>query len=211
MTEPAEPVKAAAGTGAPPADGVAWNRINWDRTTAEVMRLQVRIAKATRERRWNKVQALQHLLTHSRSGKLLAVKRVTENAGKRTAGVDGKIWATPMSRTKAAQALTHKGCQPLPLRRVYIPKNNGKERPLGIPTMPDRAMQALWLMALLPIAETTADPNSYGFRPKRSAADAVEQCFKALAKRDSAQWVPEGDIRGCSTTSVTTGCWRISR
>ncbi|NVH78378.1 hypothetical protein FSB08_39985 [Paraburkholderia sp. JPY432] len=115
MTEPAEPVKGAAGTGAPPADG-AWNQINWDNVTAEVTRLQVRIAKATRERRWNKVQALQHLLTHSRNGKLLAVKRVTENAGKRTAGVDGRIWATPMSKLKATQALTHKGYQPLPLR-----------------------------------------------------------------------------------------------
>ncbi|MGF6735827.1 group II intron reverse transcriptase/maturase [Paraburkholderia youngii] len=196
MTEPAEPVKGAAGTGAPPADG-AWNQINWDNVTAEVTRLQVRIAKATRERRWNKVQALQHLLTHSRNGKLLAVKRVTENAGKRTAGVDGRIWATPMSKLKATQALTHKGYQPLPLRRVHIPKSNGKKRPLGIPTMHDRAMQALWLMALLPIAETTADPNSYGFRPKRSTADAVEQCFNALAKRNSAQWVLEGDIRGC--------------
>lgn len=197
MTGSAETVKAVAGTGAPPAYGVAWDQINWDDVTAEVTRLQVRIAKATREHRWNKVQALQHLLTRSRSGKLLAVKRVTENAGKRTAGVDGKIWATPVSRLKAAQSLTHRGYQPLPLRRVYIPKSNGKERPLGIPTMHDRAMQALWLMALLPIAETTADPNSYGFRPKRSTADAVEQCFNALAKRNSAQWVLEGDIRGC--------------
>ncbi|WP_198387469.1 reverse transcriptase N-terminal domain-containing protein, partial [Burkholderia ubonensis] len=175
MTGSAETVKAVAGTGAPPAYGVAWDQINWDDVTAEVTRLQVRIAKATREHRWNKVQALQHLLTRSRSGKLLAVKRVTENAGKRTAGVDGKIWATPVSRLKAAQSLTHRGYQPLPLRRVYIPKSNGKERPLGIPTMHDRAMQALWLMALLHIAETTADPNSYGFRPKRSTADAVEQ------------------------------------
>lgn len=126
MTEPVEPVKAAAGTGAPPAYGVAWDQINWDNVIAEVTRLQVRIAKATRERRWNKVQALQHLLTRSLSGKLLAVKRVTENAGKRTAGVDGRIWATPMSRLKATQSLTHRGYQPLPLRRVYIPKSNGR-------------------------------------------------------------------------------------
>ena len=77
---------------------------------------------------------MQHLLTRSHSGKLLAVKRVTENEGKRTAGVDGKIWKTPMSKMKASQALTHRGYQPLPLRRVYLPKSNGKKRPLGIPT-----------------------------------------------------------------------------
>lgn len=198
MTVPARTAKAAtAGTGAPPAFEETWDQINWDQVTDEVTRLQVRIAKATQAGRWNKVQALQRLLTRSRSGKLLAVKRVTENKGKRTAGVDGAIWATPMSKLKASQSLTHRGYQPLPLRRVYIPKSNGKKRPLGIPSMFDRAMQALWLLALNPVAETTADPNSYGFRPRRSTADAIEQCFNALAKRDSAQWVLEGDIRGC--------------
>ena len=198
MTVPARTARATtASTGAPPAFEETWDQINWDQATEEVTRLQVRIAKATQAGRWNKVQALQRLLTRSHSGKLLAVKRVTENAGKRTAGVDGKIWKTPMSKMKASQALTHRGYQPLPLRRVYIPKSNGKKRPLGIPTMQDRAMQALWLLALNPVAETTADKNSYGVRPRRSTADAIEHCFNALAKRDSAQWVLEGDIRGC--------------
>jgi len=186
MTVPARTARATtASTGAPPAFEETWDQINWDQATEEVTRLQVRIAKATQAGRWNKVQALQRLLTRSHSGKLLAVKRVTENAGKRTAGVDGKIWKTPMSKMKASQALTHRGYQPLPLRRVYIPKSNGKKRPLGIPTMHDRAMQALWSQALNPVAETTADKNSYGFRPRRSTADAIEQCFNALAKRDS--------------------------
>jgi RNA-directed DNA polymerase len=198
MTESVGAARAVtAGAGAPPTYDGIWDQINWDEVTKEVTRLQARIAKATQAGRWNKVQALQHLLTRSHSGKLLAVKRVTENAGRRTAGVDGKIWATPMSKLKASQSLTHRGYQPLPLRRVYIPKSNGKKRPLGIPSMFDRAMQALWLLALNPVAETTADPNSYGFRPRRSTADAIEQCFIALAKRDSAQWVFEGDIRGC--------------
>jgi RNA-directed DNA polymerase len=188
MTVLAGAVQAATvGAGAPPDSDGTWEQINWDHVTTEVTRLQARIAKATQAGKWNKVQALQHLLTRSRSGKLLAVKRVTENAGKRTAGVDGKIWSTPMSKLKATQSLTHRGYQPLPLRRVYIPKSNGKNRPLGIPSMLDRAMQALWLLALSPVAETTADPNSYGFRPRRSTADAIEQCFNALAKRESAR------------------------
>ena len=198
MTVPTRKAKATApGTGAPPANEETWDQIKWDYVTEEVTRLQMRIAKATKAGRWNKVQALQRLLTRSRSGKLLAVKRVTENKGKRTAGVDGRIWATPMSKLKAVQSLTHRGYQPKPLRRVYLPKGGGRFRPLGIPVMRDRSMQALWHLALSPVAETTADPNSYGFRPKRSTADAIEQCFKVLAKRDSAQWTLEGDIRGC--------------
>ena len=198
MTVAKPAVKAVANdTGAPPAFGVMWDQIDWDHVIDEVTRLQVRIAKATQAGRWNKVHALQHLLTRSLSGKLLAVKRVTENAGKRTAGVDGKIWKTPQSKMKASKALMHRGYRSQPLRRVYIPKSNGKKRPLGIPTMHDRAMQALWLLALNPVAETTADKNSYGFRPRRSTADAIEHCFRALAKRDSAHWILEGDIRGC--------------
>jgi len=142
----------------------AWHSIDWESAYRNVCRLQARIVKAIQAGRWGKAKALQHLLTHSFSGKALAVRRVTENQGKRTPGVDRKTWDTPEEKATAVQTLRQRGYSPLPLRRVYIPKNNGKMRPLGIPTMKDRAMQALHLQALDPIAETTADPNSYGFR-----------------------------------------------
>jgi len=174
-----------------------WDQIDWAKCERQVRRLQARIVKATREGRWGKVKALQRLLTCSFSGKALAVKRVTENQGKRTPGVDGVRWPTPATRLKALGSLHRRGYRPLPLRRVYIPKANGKQRPLGIPTMKDRAMQALYLLALEPIAETAADPNSYGFRPKRSTADALQQCFNVLCRGCSPQWVLEGDIKGC--------------
>jgi RNA-directed DNA polymerase len=145
------------------------------------------------------VKALQRLLTHSYSAKVLAVKRVTENKGKRTPGVDGEVWNTPQKKARAVRTLQWHGYRPQPLRRIYIPKNSDKtkKRPLSIPTIKDRAMQALYLMALDPIAETTADPNSYGFRKERSPADAIQQCYTILARKDSALWILEGDIRAC--------------
>jgi RNA-directed DNA polymerase len=181
----------------PDQEASDWDRIPWDECHRRVRRLQERIVKATREGRWGKVKSLQWLLTHSFYGKALAVKRVTENKGRHTPGVDGAIWRGPGIRYQAIGTLRRRGYQPLPLRRVHIPKNNGKLRPLGIPTMRDRAMQALHLLALAPVAETLGDPNSYGFRSGRSTADAIEECFVLLGRSDAAQWVLEGDIKGC--------------
>ena len=148
-----------------------WNAVDWRRVERNVRGMQIRIAKATREGKWRKVKALQRMLTRTLSAKVLAVKRVTENQGKRTAGVDGELWETPEKRFAAVGRMMQRGYRPLPLRRVYIPKANGKKRPLGIPTMLDRAMQALYLLALEPVSESTSDPNSYGFRSNRSTAD----------------------------------------
>lgn len=174
-----------------------WQAIDWRRVEATVRRLQARIVQAQQAGKRGKVRALQHLLTHSFSGKALAVRRVTENQGRHTPGVDQVVWDTPAKKATAIRHLRQRRYRPAPLRRIYIPKRNGKRRPLGIPTMRDRAMQALYLLALDPVAETTGDPNSYGFRSARSAADAIEQCFITLAKAVSPEWILEGDIRAC--------------
>ncbi|MDS9765227.1 group II intron reverse transcriptase/maturase, partial [Pseudomonas aeruginosa] len=183
--------------GAPSHESVTWHSIDWAACHREVRRLQARIVKATRQGKHGKVKALQWILTHSFSGKALAVRRVTENQGKKTPGVDGITWSTPEAKSQAMLSIKRRGYRPQPLKRVYIPKANGKMRPLGIPTMRDRAMQALYLLALEPVAETTADGRSFGFRPERSTADAIEQCFTALSKKVAPQWVLEGDIKGC--------------
>ncbi|AKH63807.1 hypothetical protein VY86_11150 [Photorhabdus thracensis] len=125
------------GVGAPLDSSELWHPIPWESCHREVKRLQMRIVKATKEGRWNKVKALQRLLTHSFSGKALAVKRVTENRGKRTAGVDRVTWTTPKSKYQAITTLKSRGYRPKPLRRIYIPKSHGKKRPLSIPCMRD--------------------------------------------------------------------------
>jgi group II intron reverse transcriptase/maturase len=196
-TETAETKLSDHSVGAASHGAEKWHSIDWAKAHRIVRRLQARIVKATQAGKRGKVKALQRLLTHSFSGKALAVKRVTENQGKRTPGVDGKTWNTPQEKAVAIQMLRQRGYHPKPLRRIYIPKSNGGKRPLSIPCMSCRAMQALYLLALDPVAETTADPNSYGCRKERSPADAIEQCFKALGKARSPQWILEGDIKAC--------------
>lgn len=174
-----------------------WHQIDWGRVHRNVRGIQVRIAKATMEGDWRRVKALQRYLTRSFCGRAMAVRRVTENHGRNTPGVDRETWSTPDTKWVAINRLKRRGYRALPLRRVYIPKANGKKRPLGIPTMKDRAMQALYLLALQPVSETTADPNSYGFRPGRSTADAMLQCYMLLRKKGCPQWILEADIEGC--------------
>jgi RNA-directed DNA polymerase len=190
---------AQALAGAAPDVVPGWHSINWKKVCGNVRRLQARIVKAIQEGRWGKVQALVYLLTHSFSGRAAAIRRVTTNAGATTPGVDGEIWNTPELKAAAFGKLRRHGYQPQPLRRVYIPKSSdpSKVRPLGIPTLTDRAMQALYLLGFDPIEETTADANSYGFRSQRCCADALDQCHKILRKNHSASWILEGDISAC--------------
>jgi RNA-directed DNA polymerase len=183
--------------GAAPDLAPDWHSINWKAVYCNVRRLQARIVKAVREGRWNKVKALVYLLTHSFSGRALAILRVISNSGARTPGVDGILWNTPEAKSAAFKTLHRHGYRPQPLRRVYIPKSNGKRRALGIPTMADRAMQALYLLGLDPIAETLADSHSYGFRLERCCADALDQCHEILKGPYGPNWIFEGDIKAC--------------
>jgi RNA-directed DNA polymerase len=177
---------------------IQWVQIIWTKCKEVVRKLQVRIVKAQQARKYGRVKALQWLLTHSFSGKLLSVKKVTSNKGKHTPGVDKIVWSTDEEKMEGARSLNRRGYKAMPLRRVYIPKkNSGKKRPLGIPVMKDRAMQALYLMALGPVAETICSKNVYGFRKARSTADAIKEVFNVLSTKNSAKWVLEGDIKGC--------------
>lgn len=158
----------------------------------------MRIVKATLEQKWRLVKRLQYLMTNSFYAKAVAVKRVVTNKGKKTPGIDGETWKTDNEKADAIRNLKCQTYHAKPLKRVYIEKFGKKEkRPLGIPTMGDRAMQALQLLALEPVAETTADRISFGFRRYRSPEDAREYAFSVLSRKDSPQWILEGDIKSC--------------
>jgi RNA-directed DNA polymerase len=176
-----------------------WKSIPWDYCRTIVRKLQLRIAKATQLRKFRKVKTLQWILTHSFSAKLIAVRKVMQNKGSKTPGVDGIIIKTPEEKLALVKNMKRRGYQPSPLRRIYIPKagNKSKLRPISIPAIADKCQQALHTLALVPVSEVMADMDSYGFRPQRCCADAIEQTFNVLAKNNSPKWVLEGDIRGC--------------
>jgi len=175
-----------------------WDKIDWKEVEKHVNRLQARIAKAVKNGIWHLIKRLQYMLTHSFYAKLLAIRKVNQNRGKRTAGIDGEIWSSPQSKMKAALSLTDKKYVAKPLKRVFIEKpGKKKKRPLGIPTMYDRSMQSLYAMALEPIAEIKGDRTSFGFRKFRSTHDACDYAFHYLCRKNSPVWVLEGDIKGC--------------
>ncbi|MBS0635670.1 MAG: group II intron reverse transcriptase/maturase [Verrucomicrobia bacterium] len=175
---------------------VNWKLIDWTTVKRTVRRLQERIVKAFKQNDLRKVKDLQRLLSKSYHARLLAVNRVTTNKGWKTPGIDKVIWKTAQQKLKAVDQLLEPIPQ-APLRRIYIPKKNGKKRPLGIPTMSIRGQQALHALTLEPIAETTADPSSFGFRPVRGCRDAMKRLFSLLCRSSSPQWILEGDIKSC--------------
>lgn len=175
-----------------------WKDIDWIKAEIYVKRLQLRIVKAVQLNKWRLVKRLQYLVTHSFYAKALAVRKVLSNKGKNTAGTDGVIWKSEKDKIEAILSLNPLSYSPKPVKRVYIVKFGKKEkRPLGIPCMDDRAMQALYLFALEPVAECLADTTSYGFRRYKSTKDAGEKIFKVLCQKVSSQWILEGDIKGC--------------
>src|SRR5215213_11307535 len=146
---------------------MAWSDVDWAATEAVVGRIQNRIFRAAKTGDGARVKNLQKLLARSRSAKLLAIRQVTQrNAGRNTPGIDGVVCGTPEDRVALLEGGPgFRGYKPQPVRRVYVPKANGELRPLGIPAVRDRVMQAVVKLALEPEWETRFEANSYGFRP----------------------------------------------
>src|SRR6266487_5326031 len=175
-----------------------WNTIDWKKTNRTVRNLRQRIFRATQEGNLKKVRSLQKLMLKSYSNRLVSVRRVAQlNAGKDTPGVDKLILKTPTARGKMVDTIAHYTLwKAKPARRVYIPKANGKSRPLGIPVIVDRCLQSLVKNALEPAWEAKFESISYGFRPGRSCHDAIEKIYGLACPHRTKQWILDADIRG---------------
>jgi RNA-directed DNA polymerase len=175
-----------------------WDAVKWRAVEDEVRRLRQRIFAASQAGDHKKVRNLQKLMLRSRSNALVSVRRVTEiNAGRKTAGVDGKVVVTPEQKADVADWVQHKAepWSPRPVKRVYVPKSNGRRRPLGIPVIADRCLQALTVNALEPEWEARFEPKSYGFRPGRGCHDAIVAIHTTASRTDAKRlWVLDADL-----------------
>jgi len=176
-----------------------WHEVNWQSAYDNVRNLRRRIFRATQSEDWRKVRNLQKLMLRSYSNVLVSVRKSTQdNRGHKTAGVDKVLVKTPRKRGQMVDDLiNNQDWKPKPARRVYIPKANGKQRPLGIPTIRDRCLQAIVKNALEPCWEAQFEGSSYGFRPGRSAHDAMEKIFLSTNPNRRKKWVVDADIEGC--------------
>lgn len=182
-----------------PTGPTDWNAINWRKANRLVRNLRQRIYRAMAEGNLSKVRSLQKLMLRSYANRVVGVRKVAQqNTGANTPGVDHVLAKTPATRSRLVNELRsrHK-VKANPVRRIYIPKANGKQRPLGIPTMLDRAAQAVVKNALEPEWEARFEPTSYGFRPGRSAQDAMQKIFQLSRSGCRKQWVVDADIKGC--------------
>jgi len=188
---------AAAGANGPEGDLFDWDRVDWGQAEENVRRLRQRIFAASQAGDLKKVRNLQKLMLRSRSNALVSVRRVTEvNAGRRTAGVDGRTVTDSQDKAGMAAWLQHGAAAwtPLPVRRVYVPKSNGRRRGLGIPVIADRALQALTVSALEPEWEARFEPKSYGFRPGRSCHDAIVAIHTTSRGKNKRLWALDADL-----------------
>lgn len=180
-----------------PEDVLDWDAIDWRTHEQHVVRLRRRIFKATREQDWATARSLQKMMLRSWSNTLLSVRQVTQrNAGRRTAGVDGEVAVSSLAQARMAVQVhrSRSSWDPLPVRRVHIPKAGGKQRPLGIPVIMDRCHQARVRNALEPEWEARFEPRSYGFRPGRSCADAIGALYVTLCGKSRRVWILDADL-----------------